>query len=153
VKLYLIAGLAIVAFLGWHSYKMKELKTTKAELARKELALDTANAQIAAEQAARAHEQRIAKEASDGFQTKVVELQNELAARPLKPVVIRVRDDKALSASGSPTGTTPGPDAETSGRVVTEVEIDIAPGLTAYAMDCQLNAAQLSSLQEWVMAR
>lgn len=150
IRVFAIVGSILVAIIAIQTHRLKG--ETKGRIAA-ELQRDQATAQIEAEQQARAHEQRIAKEASDGFQSTVTALQNELASRPIGPVIVRVPVRASVPEAGSAARTTSRPDAETEGRVVTEVEVDIAPGLTAYAMDCQFNSAQLDALQSWVRSR
>lgn len=138
--------LALLAVVVWRN----EVVTKKLNAARVELA--QANATIEVERAALAHERKIAKEASDGFQRTVSSLQDELAARPLKPVVIRVPVRPSVPATAS-TGAAPGSDAGAEGREHGEAEIDITAELTAYSLDCQRNTSQLEALQGWVRAR
>jgi len=150
VRVVAIVGAVLLGLLAWqtHRCKVAEKRATAAEVAMAQAAV-----QIAAEQAARAHEQEIARNASNQFQTTVTSLQAELAARPLKPVVIRVRDSAAVPEAHGSAGAAAGPDAAQPGRELETVEVDIAPGLTTYALDCQRNSAQLDALQRWVRAR
>ncbi len=151
--LYAALGLVFLAALARYSYVVKELKQQRRDNAQLELRLATADAQVEAEQKARKHEQEIANAASNGFQTKVTELQAELASRPLKPVVIRLPARTSLPQASGSTGAAGGSDAETQGREHGEAEADITAELTAGWLDCQKNTAQLEALQSWVLAR
>lgn len=150
IRVAAIVGAILLAMLAWQTHRAT--KATKA-LAASEAALAKSTAQIAAEQAARAHEQEIAKNASNEFQRTVTTLQDELAARPLKPVVIRVPARSSLPQANGAAGAATGSDAEAEGRLDATVEVDIAAELTDYALDCQRNSAQLDALQGWVRAR
>ena len=146
-RIYIIAALALAlaASIWWQDRTQKKLNATRVELSQKK-------AEIEVERAARAHEIKIAKEASDAFTSKVAALEADLANRPLKPVVIRVRDKPSVSA-GAESGTASGPSTETEGREHGETEADITTELTDYSLDCQRNTSQLESLQSWVLAR
>lgn len=155
IRFYLIAaGVLALAGLLWHDHYLgTRLKSSRAETATERQRADNNAAQVLAEKAARAHEQEIARNASQQFQSTVTNLQGELSARPIGPVVIRLPNYPKLPAA---TGAAPAPagsDAEAAGRLDGTVEVDIAPALSDAWLDCQVNTAQLEALQGWVLKR
>lgn len=145
MKLYIYGAIAlalIAAGLYLHNLQERASRVDAAE-ARAEAAEN----QITAERAARAHEQRIAKEASDGYQNDLRRLELERAAVP----VVRLRKcPVAVPAGGSAAS---GSDAAGTGHVGEEAAADIGAALIAYGIACEGNALQLTRLQEWVRAR
>lgn len=142
---YLAAVLALAGLL-WHDHY--ETHRANAAAAKANIAI----ASLETERKARAHEKEIADAASSQFQNTVTQLQGELAARPLKPVIIRVPVRAGVPA-GDSAGTTSGSHEEAQGRESGTTEIDIAAELSNYALDCQINSLQLEALQGWVRSR
>lgn len=147
----IVGAVLVAALIGYLAYQ--EHRKTRL-LAEARVELSAANASLKAERAARDHERKIANAASNQFQSTVTNLQAELSARPLKPVRLRYCPGDNLPAS---TGTPGGSDAQAQGREhgadAEDSGTDIAPALTDYMLDCQINAAQLEALQGWVRSR
>lgn len=143
----LIAAAVVVAIIGGlitvQHFTQKKLNATRHELA-------SANATIEAERKARAHELKIAKEASDGYQAELRRIRAEPAIGSVRICPAR-RVPAATSAAS-------GPDATGAGRFEEAVAgdsepVDVGPALDSYGTDCEATAAQLTALQGWVMAR
>jgi hypothetical protein len=148
IKLILI-GLAVAAIGGilWHDHWIsKKYQATKAELVQ-------ANATITAERAAREHELKIAKEASDGYQADLKRLEAERVLEPV-PVVRLCRKPATVSASGP---AAVGSDAASTPNDVeaaqTDIGPDIGPALIEYGVQCEANMLQLDRLRQWVESR
>lgn len=150
MRLYVYAAvtLAVIA-LGW--YAKHQGDRADAAIARAE----SAEASITALRAAHAHEQRIAKEASDGYQKDLARLAGErnrkLSVRVCKP---------AAGAVPAAAAAAPGSDGSGAGRERGEVEEDrgrderdIGAELLEYGIACEATGLQLTRLQEWVRAR
>jgi hypothetical protein len=149
VRLWLyVAALAALAGAGLYLHHLQE-KASRVDAA--EARAEAAENQITAERAARAHEQRIAKEASDGYQNDLRRLEFERASIP----VVRLRKCPASVSAGSAAAA--GPDAAGAGRGGEEAAADLGPDIGAalidYGISCEANALQLTRLQEWVLAR
>lgn len=148
MKIYLYGAIAVViGYLLWRENSLAHKLTAS----RVEAAQAVAN--LTAEKEARDHERKIANDASNQFQNTVTSLQTELATRPLKPVIIRVPVRTSLPAANGAATATTGSDANPEGRIDGTVEKDIGPELANAWLDCQMNTAQLTSLQDWVRAR
>jgi hypothetical protein len=142
IKVWIYAAIAAAfAFVlmreKWAVDKAKRLSAENTQLV----------ASLDVERKARAHEQRIAKEASDDYQKR-------LAAIDASPDLGPVRLCKRPRVSPTPeAGTALGSHAEATGHVESEDAPDIGPALSDFVEDCEANAAQLESLQSWVRAR
>jgi|SRR6185436_3074999 len=150
IRVWLIAGGLLLAALAWQTHRANSAVKANAILT---VQRDAARWQVEQEQKARQHEQEIAKNASNQFQRTVTSLQNELAARPLGPVIVRVRNHPVLPEANGPAGAASGPDDSSPGRESGTAEVDIERPITAYGYDCAKVAAQLDALQGWVRAR
>lgn len=153
MKLYLIIGVAIIAFLGWHGYVAKQLKVTKAELA-------TANQTI------KAHEKTLETERNDRrIADATIDRLNKALddSRKQPPIVgVRCRTSRNVSAeSGSPIpahAAAPGagqglPARDSVGSEPNGPEIDVSAGLDWYASRCSEQAIEQAALQEFERAR
>lgn len=142
IRLALYAAVALlVAYLIYREHSLtRKLSQVRAELIVSEASLET-------ERKARQHEIQIAKKASDEYQA---ELDRIRSTPDLGPVRLCKRASvPTATESGAATGSDEG-----SARHVEEPdEVDIGPQLNDFVEDCEANAAQLSSLQDWVMAR
>lgn len=151
MRLYIYAAIALalvsLGLYAKHQHLRADRATTRAQ---------AAEASITALRAAHAHEQRIAKEASDGYQKDLARLSTERD----KPLSVRVCKP-ARSAVPAAAGATGGSDASASGRERGEVAEDprdgagpdIGGALLEYGIACEATALQLTRLQEWVRAR
>lgn len=146
IRWYVIAALAamLAAALAHDHWLSQRYKAKAAELATTQAALTT-------ERTARAHEQRIAKEASDGYQAALRRIEDERRAQP-DPVVRLCRSPRNVSAAAGSAGPERR-DAEAAPDHSAEDAPDIGPALMDFARDCEANAEQLEALQEWVRAR
>lgn len=136
---YAAAALAIGALLLYANWQHRLYQHHKARA-------DTAQAAYEAEARARAHEQRIAKDASNAYQKRLNDI---TAAADLGPVRLCRRAAAVPAATAAPAGS----HAEAARHVEAEDAPDIGPALNDFVEDCEANAAQLQSLQEWVRAR
>lgn len=150
IRVYLIVAALALAAIAYQTYQRKQAER-RAEVA--EVRADQAEVQVEAEKVARAHEQEIARNASNEFHSHVQALEADLAARPLRPVVIRVPVSSGVPEASSAARAASGADAEAQGRLNESIEIDLAPELTAYSLDCQKNTAQLEALISWTEMR
>ncbi len=149
VRFYLI-GVAVLALAGllWHDHHQTQRANREARRA------DTAESSLTTLRAAVAHERKIAKEASDGYQKDLAELQRERTGVP----VVRLCKP-ARAAVPAAAGAAGGPDAAGAGRVGEAPALDpvegpdIGAALIDYGIACEANALQLTRLQEWVRAR
>jgi hypothetical protein len=145
IKLILI-GLAVAAIggiLAHNHYLSRKYQATKAELVQ-------ANATITAERAAREHELKIAKDASDAYQKDLADLRAARSNDPLPSVVCK--RSRSVPATAS---TATGSDAAGTGNDAgaNEEDRDIGPLLDDFATACEANLSQLTRLQEWVRSR
>lgn len=142
--------LAAIAGLLWHD---KHQTDRANRLARENATLAES---IEAERKARAHELKIAKEASDGYAQRLNELQAARADTPVRSVRLCRNASPAVPAA---TGTAIGADAGTAGEqpaaAGSDVEIgpDIGAALYAQADDNDQRAAQCNALIRWVRSR
>lgn len=150
-KLLVYAALAI-ALLGVGLWVKKIHYEATVKLPATIARAKQAEASIAALEIAREHERKISKDASDEFHRNVKALKDELASRPIGPVIVRV----PVRARGSVPATTTASeraDATSPGREPATVEVDIERPITAYGFDCARTAEQLTALQSWVRSR
>jgi hypothetical protein len=148
MKLYLYAAAAL-AVLALIAYEVRvHKKAARVDVA--EAAVAQAHADMAALRAARDHELKIAKEASDGYQKDLARLERERDSVP----VVRLRKCPPVPAAGTAASR---PDAEASGRVgettAEDTGPDIGAALIEYGIACEANMLQLERLQEWVRSR
>ena len=140
-----VAGvLTLAATVHWQ-YKRAEHWKGRAEVVE---------ATLEAERAARAHEQRIAKEASDGYQAELKRIQAD-ALQPAPVVRLCRRAHASVPEAGAATGSdAAAPPDDAGGDAGDHQEgVDIGPDLMGFAAACEANAAQLQALQGWVRAR
>jgi Flp pilus assembly protein TadB len=142
---YIAAALALIGAAIYVNQLQKKASRVDAAEARAEAAEN----QVTAERAARAHEQRIAKEASDGYQSDLKRLETERTAPD--PVVRLCKRAAASVPTGGSAAT--GPDAAGATDHVEAAQTDIGPALMDYGIACEANALQLTRLQEWIRAR
>jgi hypothetical protein len=146
--LYAAASAAVaIAGIIWYAHHQGE----RADRAEARAASAEASMKVLAQ--ARAHEQRIAKEASDGYQNDLRRLELERASIP----VVRLRKCPASVSAGSAAAERA--DAAGAGRVGeaaagdTIEGPDIGAALIDYGIACEANALQLTRLQSWVESR
>ncbi len=149
-----LAAVAVLAGILWRDHHLSRLlKTSRAQTAAESARADQAEVQIAAEKAARVHEQTIAKAASDEYEKVLAAVR---AVPAIGPVRLCLGTPK-MPRTDSATKPARQPDAPSTGRVEGENEEnlgpDIGPEIDSYVNDCEANAAQLDSLQGWIMAR
>jgi hypothetical protein len=151
LAIYAIAALALIGGI-WY---VKRLHATAARVPVLERQVAQERANMAALQAARAHELKIAKDASDGYQKELQRLELERSNTPVVRLCKPVRNP-AVSASA---GTASGPNAAEAGREPQPIAGDSEPGpdigaaLIEYGLACEANGLQLDRLQEWVKSR
>jgi hypothetical protein len=138
--IYAIAALALIGGI-WY---VKRLHATAARVPVLERQVAQERANMAALQAAKAHELKIAKDASDGYQKDLQRLELERSNAPVVRLCKPVRNP-AVSASA---GTASGPNAGDS-----EPGPDIGAALIEYGLACEANGLQLDRLQEWIRSR
>jgi hypothetical protein len=142
VRLYLYAAAAaFIAFLIWKEH----VQTKRLNAARVEVATLTATLDV--ERKAREHERAIAKKASDEYQARLDAIDN---APDLGPVRLCPRPRVPPTPQA---GTSPGTHESPSGHVQEPDAVDIGPALSDFVEDCEANAAQLESLQGWILSR
>jgi Flp pilus assembly protein TadB len=147
MKLYIYAAAAL-ALIGAALY-VNQLQKKASRVDAAEARAEAAENQVTAERAARAHEQRIAKEASDGYQNDLKRLATERAVPA--PVVRLCRSaPRPVPTEG---GTATGLDAGGAADHVEAAQTDIGPALMDYGIACEANALQLTRLQGWIMDR
>lgn len=152
VRIYAYLALAAaLAGLLWHDHWLgQRLKAQTAKTAVERQRADTMTAQVAAEKAARVHEQRIAQEASNAYQNDLQRIRDESRAKPLR-LPVRACLPGASSAATAATGA----DAAGAGRVEEDAATEdrLAAVIGEYTEDCEANAAQLNSLIQWARSR
>ena len=148
IYVYLAVALAFLGLLAREHMQTQKLKAAVAREAQQKHRAEQAESQVLAEQKARQHEQTIAKAASDGYQAELTRIR---ATPDLGPVRLCKRSSvpQADSAARAATGS----HAEAARHVESADEVDIGPAVNEFVEDCEANAAQLTSLQEWVRAR
>jgi hypothetical protein len=146
-------GLAALVVASLIAYEVRvHKKAAQRDIAVAELASATAQfkADVAALRAARDHELKIAKEASDGYQKDLARLERERDSIP----VVRLRKCPPVSTAGTAASR---PDAEASRRVgettAEDTGPDIGAALIEYGIACEANMLQLERLQDWVRSR
>ena len=149
MKLYLIIGVAIVAFLGWHSYKMKELRTTKAELASTRQSLSDEIAAFDAYRTQRLADDKLRQKVSDDYAKRIADLERDFAARPYRLYCRASTVPAATGEGASPSGA----DAASAGSEPGAAAQDIWPAVSAYARDCAITGERLRALQEFERQR
>lgn len=142
VRFYLYAAAAaLIGYLLWREHSLsRKLTASRYEVS-------VLQETLTVEREARAHEQKIAKEASDGYQKELARIRT---ADDLGPVRLCKR---AQVPKAAPSAATPGPDAASPGHVEEPDALDIGPALSDFVEDCEANAAQLNSLQSWILSR
>jgi hypothetical protein len=153
LNLKLVLGVAVLAVIGGlitlQHFTVKRLNAAKAELR-------TAHATLEAERAARAHELKIAREASNDYQTRLAKLATDKAATPTRHVRLCRQTDSGVPATASATsGTDSGTAAEQPGTSGPNIEAgpDIGVELYALADEADQRAAQCNALIGWLRAR
>jgi hypothetical protein len=140
MKLYIYGAIALaLGYLLWHERHLAHVvKAQKIEIAN-----------MAALEAAHAHELKIAKDASDGYQADLKRLESERSSEPA-PVVRLCRTPHAVPAeSGTPAGSNPA----SAPNDVEAAQTDIGPALIEYGLQCEANMLQLDRLRQWVESR
>jgi hypothetical protein len=142
--------LAAIAGLLWHD---KHQTDRANRLARENATLAES---IEAERKARAHELKIAKEASDGYAQRLSELQAARADTPTRSVrLCRSASPAVPATAGAALGTDAAGDAGHAGEAGQGVEAgpDIGAALYSLADEKDEELARCASLQKWVLSR
>ncbi len=147
VRLYLYAAVAL-ALIGLGIYA----KHQHDRAAKLQARAESVEASITALRAAHAHEQRIAKEASNAYQKDLARLNAE-RSQPMSVRLCKPARNSVPAPAAAPERT----HAATTGHVGEETAPDIGPDIGAelleYGLACQANALQLDRLQQWVRSR
>ncbi len=151
IRLYVILG-ALALLIGAGVYVVQLQK--KAE--RLESSNATLTATLASERAARAHELKIATEASHDYESRLQALSVARADTPVQSVrLCRSPTGWVPAPSPAPSGTGPGSDAGHAGEAGSDLEAgpDIGPALYALADEKDEELARCASLIKWVKSR